>query len=82
MGIENIIYDERPIILDPKIPPKSFRMTMAAGPGYQISIGDDFKEDEIHRYYADFLKQFGEKPAHMGMGYKAFARMKELADGK
>ena len=55
---------------------------MAAGPGYQISIGDDFKEDEIHRYYADFLKQFGEKPAHMGMGYKAFARMKELADGK
>ena len=52
---------------------------MASGPGYQISVGTEFSEDEIHKYYADYLKQFGEKPAHMGMGFKAFARMKELA---
>lgn len=82
MGIENIVYDERPIVLDPRTPPKAFRMTLAAGGGYQITIGDDFQEDEIHKYYADFQLKFGSKPAQMSMGFKAFARMKELADGK
>ena len=80
MGIdETITYDNRPIILSANVAPKAWQMTLARGGGYQINIGTAFEDDEIHRYYADFLKQFGEKPAHMAMGVKAFARMKELA---
>lgn len=82
MGIANIVYDERPIVLDPKVPPKAFRMTLPDGKGYQITAGTEFTEDEIHKYYADFQLKFGSKPAQMAMGIKAFARMKALADGK
>lgn len=80
MGIdETITYDNRPIILSANVAPKAWQMILAKGGGYQINIGTEFEADEIHRYYADFQKQFGEKPAHMAMGVKAFARMKELA---
>ena len=79
MGVETVTYDGRPITLDPAVTPTAWQMVLSTNNGYQINLGTTFDEDEIHKYYAEFQKQFGEKPATMKMGYKAFARMKELA---
>jgi hypothetical protein len=82
MGVETITYDGRPITASSNVRPDGWQMFLATGGGYQINLGNSFEADDLHRYYADFQKQFGYKPASMVMGFKAFARMKELADGK